>query len=57
MNRRVAGQRETADPGGRAGSGQIGWGRESGIGLVAHAIAGPLDNERLGVMQQAVEQR
>ena len=43
-------------PLGRAGSGQIGWSRGSGFGLVAHAVAGPFDDEGLGVMQQAVKQ-
>ena len=36
--------------------GGSGGGRDSGVALVAHAIAAALDDHRLGVMQQAVEQ-
>jgi hypothetical protein len=32
------------------------WGQDSGVGLIAHAIAATLDDHRLGVMEQTVEQ-
>jgi hypothetical protein len=38
------------------GPGRATGGRDSGVGLVAHAIAATLNDHRLGVMQQAVEQ-